>query len=175
MEIYVAADYIVDDADYFTDSVTTFTYVAANYTVDDADYFIDEVTTVTTNKGDDGAGRHKGVRPIVRVRPKVERDLDDALEIIETIAPARRVKQNKAAAVEAIAAIKAADVPVSFAVPIENIQKALKRLSRNTAKHEGMEIAAMRIASELEAVIAEMERKRKRRQRDEQAIIWLLN
>lgn len=127
------------------------------------------------NKGDDASPAHRGVRPIVRIRPKVERDLDDALEIIETIAPEKRVKENKAAAKTALAAIRAVQIPISFHEPVEKIEKALKQLTRKTAKHEGMQQAAMKIAGELEAVIAEMERRRKRRQRDEEAIFWLLN
>lgn len=124
------------------------------------------------NKGDDA---RRGVKPIVRIRPKIERDLDDALEIIETIAPERRVKENKLAAKTALAAIRAVEIPISFAEPIDKIEKSLKRLVRDTAKHEGMEETAMQIAGELEAVIAEMQRRRKRRQREEEEIVlWLL-
>ncbi|MEQ1519728.1 MAG: hypothetical protein ABL936_00485 [Aestuariivirga sp.] len=129
----------------------------------------------TANKGDDASSEHRGVKPIVRIRPKIERDLDDALEIIETIAPERRVKENKLAAKTALAAIRAVEIPISFAEPIDKIEKSLKRLVRDTAKHEGMEETAMQIAAELEAVIAEMQRRRKRRQREEEEIVlWLL-
>lgn len=127
------------------------------------------------NKGDDASVKHRGVKPIVRIRPKIERDLDDALEIIETIAPERRVKENKLAAKTALAAIRAVEIPISFMEPVGKIEKSLKRLVRDTAKHEGMEETAMQIAGELEAVIAEMQRRRKRRQREEEEIVlWLL-
>jgi hypothetical protein len=129
------------------------------------------------NKGDDvgDVKRHRGVRPIVSVRPKVERDLDDALEIIETIAPDKRVKENKTAAKTALAAIREVQIPISFAEPIEKIERALKQLARKTAKHEGMQQAAMRVAADLEAVIAAMERRRKRDEKDMEALKWLLN
>lgn len=141
----------------------------------DASATISQPGAVAANKGDDASSEHRGVKPIVRIRPKIERDLDDALEIIETIAPERRVKENKLAAKTALAAIRAVEIPVSFAEPIGKIEKSLKRLVRDTAKHEGMEETAMQIAGELEAVIAEMQRRRKRRQREEEEIVlWLL-
>lgn len=115
------------------------------------------------------------IKTNIKVRPKVERDLDDALESIETITPERRVKENKTAAKTALAAVREVQIPSSFTEPIDKIEKALKQLSRKTAKHEGMQQAAMKIAGELEAVIAEMERRRKRQQREEDEIFWLLN
>lgn len=112
---------------------------------------------------------------MIKVRPKAERDLDDALAVVETIAPERRVAENKAAAKEALAMVKAVRTVQSFAKPLEKICADLKKLTRETAKHEGMQDAAMRIAGELEALIAEMERRRKRRQADEEKIAWLLS
>ena len=112
---------------------------------------------------------------MIKVRPKAERDLDDALAVVETIAPERRVTENKTAAKEALAMVQAVRTVQSFAKPLEKICKDIKKLTRKTAKHEGMQQTAMRIASDLEAVIAEMERRRKRRQSDEEKIAWLLN
>ena len=156
--------------------------IAANSAVMIGDVTLDASATISqpagaasANKGDDASSEHRGVKPIVRIRPKIERDLDDALEIIETIAPERRVKENKLAAKTALAAIRAVEIPISFMEPIGKIEKSLKRLVRDTAKHEGMEETAMQIAGELEAVIAEMQRRRKRRQREEEEIVlWLL-
>lgn len=132
---------------------------------------------VVTNKGDDADGRkHRGVRPIVRVRPKVERDLDDALEIIETVASEKRPKENRVIVKTALAAVREVQIPISFEEPIAKITQGLEKLSRRTFKKYGdMQKAAMRVADELEAVIAEMESQRKRRQREEEAIFWLLN
>lgn len=180
--LYVDANYTVDDSGYFLDPSVSGLYWECDYVVyDGVLIYVDgddacPVTTTATNKGDDAfADKPRGVRPLPRIRPKIERDLDDALEIIEAIAPERRVKENKASAKQALAAIREVQIPVSFAEPVEKIEKALRQLSLRTAKHEGMQQAAMRVAAELEAVIAEMERQRKRRQREEEAILWLLS
>lgn len=112
---------------------------------------------------------------MIKVRPKAERDLDDALALIETIAPDRRVTENKAKAKEALAMVKAVRAVQSFTKPLEKICADLKKLTRETAKHEGMQDAAMRIAGELETVIAEMQRRRKQRQANMRKAAWLLS
>lgn len=131
---------------------------------------------VIAPKGDDADGRkHRGVRPIVSVRPKVERDLDDALEIIETIASEKRPKENRDVAKTALAAIREVQIPISFADPVAKVTQALEKLSRRTFKKYGaMQQAAMKIAADLETVVAEMERRRKRDEKDIEALKWLL-
>lgn len=120
----------------------------------------------------DGDGSKK--KPIVTIRPKVERDLDDILELVETVSETRRVTENKRTIKEAITAIRAVEAPPNYEKPIAAIQKALVNVSRATAKHEGLETSIIKISLELEALIAEMERKRKHRKTEEEEILYFI-
>ena len=126
--------------------------------------------------GDGDYPRHRGVKPIVRIRPKAERELDDVLELVETVSDANRVSENKKTIKAAIASIQKIEAPEPYAPAIQAIQKALVKVSRKTAKHEGLQAATATIAGDLDALIAKMQRRRKRQMREEEeVVIWVLN
>jgi len=120
--------------------------------------------------------KHRGVKPIVRIRPKAERELDDVLELVETISETNRVTENKKAVKTALAAVKTIEVLDVYAPALASITKALVKVSRKTAKHEGIQAAASKIATEIDNLVADMEARRKRQQaEEEELILWLSN
>ena len=124
--------------------------------------------------GDGDYPKHRGVKPIVRIRPKAERELDDVLEIVETISEGNRVTENKKAVKTALAAVKTIEVQDVYAAPLASITKALAKVARNAAKHEGIQAAASKIATEIDNLVASMEARRKRQRREEEELIlWL--
>lgn len=142
--------------------------------------FVAGTSGVTTAKGDDADPRNK--RPVPFIRPKVERDLDDVLEIVNEATDTRRTSENRKTIKAALAKLQEVSPPPNYAAPIAAIGKALKNVSRGTAKHQGMQAAVARVAADLEAVIMAMETERKavqarryREQRDLEAIAWLLS
>lgn len=125
------------------------------------------------NKGDDAALRRK--KPIIIVRPKVEVELEEALETLETVRPSDRVASNKAKVRKALQTVKAIEAPPSYANAIANIEANLKAVSRATAKHEGMMNALLTVAMEMQNLIAEMQRNRaQQRKRNMEKLLWLL-
>lgn len=133
---------------------------------------------ILTGQGDGDYPRHKGVRPLPRFRPKIENDLEDVLALVETITPDTRVSENKKTAKAALAVIAQIE-PADYTTPIANIQKAITKVSKNAAKHEGLKAAVDSIIKEVDAVIADMQATQKRkvkRRREEEAIVsWLLS
>jgi hypothetical protein len=125
-----------------------------------------------TGQGDGDISRRK--KPIVTVRPKAERDLDEVLELVSEVSAERRVSENKKTVKAALTAIKAVEAAPNYRSAIAAIQKALTNVSRATAKHEGLQQAMVQISLDIETLVAEMERNRKRRRREEEEIIlWL--
>jgi hypothetical protein len=132
----------------------------------------DPVITPIVSQGDGDILRRK--KPIVTVRPKAERELDEVIELVSEVSAERRVFENKKTVKAALAAIKAVEAAPNYRPAIAAIQKALTNVSRATAKHEGLQQAMVQISLDLETLVAEMERNRKRRRREEEEIIlWL--
>ena len=132
--------------------------------------------TPPTGQGDGDLVRHKGVKPIVRIRPKAERELDEVLELVESVSLSNRVKENKQAVKAALAVVKTINIDEIYAPALAQIEKALVKISRATAKHEGADIAAEQVAVEINNLVAAMEKRRKRQRREEEEVtIWLLN
>ena len=128
---------------------------------------------ISANIGDD-AGFSK--RPIIDYRPKVEKALEQVLELVEDIEPQTRTSVKRAAVKQAREAFKAIEIPANYGPASKAISEALARVSRAAGEYQAFQDAAMRAAMEIEALIAEMERKRrKRRREEEQVILWLLN
>ena len=124
----------------------------------------------------DGFIKHRGVKPIVQVRPKAERDLDEAMEHIEAVSEGNRVTENKKSIKQALAIVKAVDVAEIYKPALAEIKKAITKVSRHAAKHEGLIAETERIASEIDSLVAAMEARRKRQRREEEEIlIWLAN
>ena len=110
----------------------------------------------------------------VFVRPKVERDLDDILEVIDTVQETDRVSENKRKLRVARQALKAVAVPPDYTKAMAGISAALDRVTRSTAKHEGLKQSLAMVSIQLEAVIASLQEKRKKRQREEEELLtWL--
>ena len=129
---------------------------------------------IVKQSGDDGAWMRRK-KPIVTIRPKVESDLEEALETLENVRPSDRVATNKKKVRKALAVVKAIDPPPSYAQAIANIEASLKAVSRATAKHEGMTNALLTVAMDMQNLIAEMQRKRaEKRKRNLERVLWCL-
>jgi hypothetical protein len=134
---------------------------------------ISAVADVAIKPSGDDVSRFK--KPIIIVRPKVEAELEEALETLEDIRPSGRVSENKKKVRKALQTVKAIQAPPSYASAIANIETSLKAVSCATAKHQGMVNSLMVVAMKMQNLIAEMQRERARRQqRDNEALLWLI-
>jgi hypothetical protein len=146
---------------------------------------LDGVTVVSTasltgdavvpsvNRGDDALRRK---RPVIVVRPKVERELEEILELVEDVEPQNRTSVKRAAIKQAREAFRAVEIPSGFEQASQAISAALARVSRAAGELQGFQAAAMVAAQQIEALIAEMERKRIRRRREEEIVVsWFLS
>jgi hypothetical protein len=123
----------------------------------------------------DGDGDYSMRRKLQIIpRSRVETQLDDVVAILKDITPSARVSVNKAKIKSAIAAIKEIEPPPSYVGVIENLTKALVKVSRETAVHEGSQISIAEIVNKANDAIDKMERRRLRDAKDLEAI-WLLN
>lgn len=108
--------------------------------------------------------------------PQDELDLDKALLLLEGISTGQRVKENKAQIKEALAFIKGIQTFEVYAPELTAIQKALVKLSRHSAKHEGLAASVSAIAKQIDDLITAMQARRKRQKREEEQVIaWLSN
>lgn len=123
--------------------------------------------------GDIGA-RLSRKKPLVFIRPKAERELDDILEIIDSVSESDRVSENKRKLKQAKALIQKVDVPEQYQEPVEIVKKSIISLAREAAVHEGLKTKLMTASLQIEAIVAAMEQQRKRRKRDEEVIAWLV-
>jgi hypothetical protein len=121
--------------------------------------------------GDDALYRSK--RPIVTIRPKIERDLDDVIETLEAIPESDRPPAKREAIRAARAVLKAVEAPEAYRAKLATIDLSLARAARAAAVHQGITAALATAAAELQSLTEELERKRLQRHRNE-AIIWLL-
>jgi hypothetical protein len=121
--------------------------------------------------GDDASSRSK--RPIVTIRPKIERDLDDALETLEAIPESDRPPAKREAIRAARTILKAVEAPPAYRAKLAAIDLTLARAARAAAVHQGISAALASAAADLQSLTEELERKRLQRRRNE-AIIWLL-
>ena len=113
---------------------------------------------------------------MVYVRPKIERDLDQAMEHLAEVAPENRVKENKKAIREAIAIVKTAIISESHKPALAAIAKSLNKISHHASKHEGIAAQTARASDEIDKLIAILEKHRKRKRREEEEVLtWLSN
>jgi hypothetical protein len=126
-----------------------------------------------SNKGDDGGSRR---RPTVSMRPKVERDIDAVLEIVEAAQGTQRTGQRRKTVKEAVERISVISAPAMYQEALASIGKVLASASRAAAIHEGVQDAVDRAAIELQTVLNEMETRRLKKRREEEILVsWLLN
>jgi uncharacterized linocin/CFP29 family protein len=125
---------------------------------------------VSASLGDDARG------PVLYRRPKVERELEAVLEAVEQTPVNERTTVKRKAVKDAREAVRAIEAPVDMRPAFEAISQALSALSRKAAEYEAFRDAQMRVAVMIESAIAEMERKRLKRRREEELLVtWLLN
>ena len=116
------------------------------------------------------------MRPLPYIRPKIERDLDDVIELIDEVSEERRVSENKETIRATIAAIKAIEMPKAYQSEMAGIKTALTKALRHAAKHEGIKTATEKVSVDLNAIVAALEKRRKQQRREEEEfIIWLLS
>ena len=121
------------------------------------------VTPPPITQKDGGIGyRRKG--PLPRFRPKVEEELEDVLAIVETISIENRTSENRKTAKAALAVVKKIEPPIDYAGPVASIQRAISKVARNAAKHEGMKAAVAAIVKEVDDLIASIQAERKRQE-----------
>jgi hypothetical protein len=124
-------------------------------------------------KGDDA---YSFKRPLVSRRPKVERDIDAVLEIVETAQVTQRTGQRRKTVKEAVERISVISAPPMYQEALASIGKILASASRAAAIHEGVQNAVERAAIDLQAVLNEMETRRLKKRREEELLVsWLLN
>jgi hypothetical protein len=129
--------------------------------------------SVTAGRGDDAFSRK---RPIVTLRPKIEREIDAVLEIVEAAQVSQRTGQRRKTVKEAVRLISAIDAPPVYAEALASIAKVLASASKASAIHEGIQSAVDTAAHEIETVLAKMEAKRLKNRREEEMLVpWLLN
>jgi hypothetical protein len=129
------------------------------------------VRPVTNNRGDDV---YRGTKPVVYHKTKVERQLDQVLETVENIRIDAKTSVKRQAVKQAREAARAVDVSPDYTGALQAIVADLSQLSRAAAEYETFRDAANAIAAQIEAVMAEMERKRIKRRREEELLIaWL--
>ena len=146
--------------------------IVANLNATEAPDLLESAAIVETKI--QGGGSSKSKRGHV-IQYRFTRRLEEALEEIEDVRPAARVKANKAKIKKAIEIVRDINPPPSYAKAIDKIERSLVSVSRATAKHEGMIESLMVVAMEMQDLIARMQREKAERQRrDIEALLWLL-
>ena len=72
--------------------------------------------------------------------------------------------------------VKSIETMEVYKPALEKITKALIKVSRKTAKHEGIEASAAIIAKEIDDLVTAIQARRKRQRKEEEILIlWLSN
>jgi hypothetical protein len=118
-------------------------------------------------------GRLGRKRPVIHYVPA--KKLEEALDIIEDVRPTGRVSSNKKKVKRALEVVRDIAVPPDYSRQIGDIETALSRVARETARHQGMVEALMRVAMHMQNLIADMQLRRERqKQRNLEKLLWLI-
>lgn len=119
---------------------------------------------------------HRRKKPVVYRKLKIERELEEVLELVEDIEPQNRTSVKRAAVKQAREAFRSIEIPADYSDASQAISEALAKVSRAAGEYAEFQAAAMRAAMEIEALIAEMDRRRKKRRQEEEILVqWVLS